>query len=225
MTSTGEVTAALVALQDMEPLREVEKQRAEFLAMVSHELRSPITAIKGAAASMLGSRRILDPQEALEFFQIIDEHADHLTGLVQNLLDLTRIEAGTLSVNPEPMSLRELLDDTVATLLRSGNTQEVQINVPEGLPAVLADRRRIGQVLTNLLSNATKFSPPSTPIVIQVEHGQTHVSIRVQDSGRGIPQEALSKLFQKFSQYQRSGIVAPDSRVLNRIGDIPHRSG
>jgi K+-sensing histidine kinase KdpD len=125
--------------------------------VVSHELRTPLTAIKGSAATVLGSRRPLEEAETREFFQIIDEQADRLRDLVDNLLDLTRIEAGSLSVATEPIELPEVLEEARAAFIRNGSLQEIHLEMPEGLPRINADRRRIAQVLVNLLSNAGKF--------------------------------------------------------------------
>ena len=98
----GEVESVVVTMQDLAPLEELERLRAEFLGMVSHELRAPLTSIKGSAATVLGASSVLDPAEMLQFFRIIDEQADHMRGLISDLLDAGRIEAGTLSVAPEP---------------------------------------------------------------------------------------------------------------------------
>jgi len=101
--STGEITGAISIVQDITPLQEVERLRAEFLGLVSHELKTPLAAIKGAAATVLGSRRPFDVAESRELFEIIDEQADRLRDMVDNLLDMARIEAGALSVTPEPV--------------------------------------------------------------------------------------------------------------------------
>jgi PAS domain S-box-containing protein len=196
----GKVTAAIAVIQDISPLEEMEKLRNEFLAVVSHELRTPLTAIKGSAATVLGSRRPLEEAETREFFQIIDEQADRLRDLVDNLLDLTRIEAGSFAVTTEPTGVGELLEEARAAFVRSGGLQEIHLAMPEGLPKVTADRRRIAQVLVNLLSNAGKFSPAVAQIHIQVEHDPVQVTVHVQDQGRGIAREKLPHLFKKFSQ-------------------------
>jgi DNA-binding response OmpR family regulator len=168
--------------------------------VVSHELRTPLTAIKGSAATVLGSRRPLEEAETREFFQIIDEQADRLRDLVDNLLDLTRIEAGSLSVATEPIELPEVLEEARAAFIRNGSLQEIHLEMPEGLPRINADRRRIAQMLVNLLSNAGKFSPAVAQIDINVEHDPVQVTVHVQDQGRGIPREKLPYLFKKFSQ-------------------------
>ena len=196
----GKVTGAIAVIQDITPLEEVEKLRNEFLGMVSHELRTPLTAIKGSAATVLGSRRPLEESETREFFQIIDEQADRLRDMVDNLLDMTRIEAGSLSVTTEPTDLREALEDARSNYVRNGGLQGVVLHVPEDLPKINADRRRLGQVMGNLLSNAAKFSPATAPIGITLEHDPLHETVHVQDQGRGIPEEKLVYLFKKFSQ-------------------------
>jgi len=179
---------------------QLEKLRSEFLGMVTHELKTPLTAIKGSAATALGSRRPFDPQENRELFQIIDEQADRLRDLVDNLLDMSRIEAGSLSVSPEPTDLRAVLEEARATFMRSGGSHQVELELPDGLPAVAADRHRVVQVLTNLLNNAARFSPPTVPIAIVVEYDPLHVTVHVRDCGQGIPREKLPRLFKKFSQ-------------------------
>jgi PAS domain S-box-containing protein len=179
---------------------ELEKLRSEFLGMVTHELKTPLTAIKGSAATVLGSRRPFGEQENRELFQIIDEQADRLRELVDDLLDMTRIEAGSLSVSPEATDLRAVLEEARATFVRSGGSQEIQLELANDLPAVNADRHRVVQVLTNLLNNAARFSPAMAPITIAVEHDAVQVTVHVWDRGRGIPREKLPRLFKKFSQ-------------------------
>jgi PAS domain S-box-containing protein len=179
---------------------ELERLRREFLGMVTHELKTPLTAIKGSAATALGSRRPFDSQENRELFQIVDEQADRLRDLVDNLLDMTRIEAGSLSISPEPTDLRAVLEEARATFVRSGGSHEVQLELADDLPAVAADRHRTVQVLTNLLNNAARFSPATELITIAVEHDPLEVAVHVRDRGRGIPREKLPRLFKKFSQ-------------------------
>lgn len=205
-SADGQITGAIVIIQDITPLEEVEKLRNEFLGIVSHELRTPLTAIKGSAATVLGSRRPLSEAEMRDFFEIIDEQADRLRDLVDNLLDITRIEAGSLSVSTAPADLGEMLEEARATFARSGSSHEIEVQMPPELPPIDADRRRIGQVLSNLLSNAAKFSPDTSPIHITVASDTVMVTVQVHDQGRGIPQEKLPYLFRKFSQvHEESG--------------------
>ena len=153
----------------MTPLEEVERLRSEFLGMVTHELKTPLTAIKGSAATALGSSRPLDAAQVRELFQIIDQQADRLRELVDDLLDMTRIEAGSLSINPEPLDLRTVIEEARATFVRSAGLREVRLELPDALLPVKADQGRIGQVMTNFLTNAAKFSPSEAPITISAE--------------------------------------------------------
>ena len=196
----GEIMGAIVVIQDISPLEEVERLRNEFLGMVSHELKTPLTAIKGSAAMALGQRGPLDAVKAQEFFQIIEEQSDLLADLVDNLLDMTRIEAGSLAVNPEPTDLGPVLQDARSTFVQGGTLHEVKVEVPEDLPPVNADRGRVLQVLSNLLNNAAKFSAEGEPIRITVDREELYVAVHVQDHGRGIPAKKLPYLFKKFSQ-------------------------
>jgi PAS domain S-box-containing protein len=196
----GEITGAVAIIQDITPLEELEKLRSEFLGIVSHELKTPLMAIKGSAALALGGRDPMNALEARELFAIIDEQVDRLTDLVNNLLDMTRIEAGTLTVNPEPTDLRTLLEELREASTRRHSPHEIRIQLPDELPAVNADPWRIGQVLSNLVSNAAKFSREGEPIEITVERGPSQVTVHVRDRGRGIPADKLPHLFKKFSR-------------------------
>ncbi|MBM3941478.1 MAG: response regulator [SAR202 cluster bacterium] len=198
--SNGEVDRAIAVIQDISPLEEIEKLRNDFLGMVSHELKTPLTAIKGSAATVLGSRRPLSDMESRELFQIIDEQSDRLRDLVDNLLDMTRIEAGSLAVSPEPLDLPPVVEQARASFARGGGSQEVQIKASDGFPQVSGDRSRVEQVLINLLSNAGKFSPASAVIFVELEHRDGQAIVHVRDQGRGIPPDKLPHLFRKFSQ-------------------------
>jgi PAS domain S-box-containing protein len=198
--SDGRVVSAVAAIQDLTPLEQVEALRSDFLAIVSHEFKTPLTAIKGAAATVLGSREAFTDAEVRELLQIIDQQADRLRDLANNLLDMTRIEAGTLSIRREPMDLRTVLDESLLVAARSGVRQEIRLEIAQDLPAINADRHRIVQVVTNLLSNAAKASPAAAPITVCVEADPHHVAVRVRDAGRGITPDRLAHLFRKFSQ-------------------------
>ena len=193
----GGVISVVVTMQDLAPLEELERLRAEFLGMVSHELRAPLTSIKGSAAAVLGAAPALPRAEMLQFFRIIDAQADHMQGLVSNLLDAGRIEAGTLSVDPEPSEVAALVDRARNTFVSGGARHTVQIDLPPELPRVMADRERIVQVLNNLLSNAARHCPESAPIRVEAAREGVHVAVAVCDQGRGVPPEMLAQLFRK----------------------------
>ncbi len=196
----GEIVSAVAVIQDMTPLEEIERQRNEFLAMVSHELRTPLTTIKGCTGIVLGSSDPLDMSEILQYFRMIDEQSDHLRGLVNNLLDMTRIEAGALSVTPKPTDLKTLVDEAKAAFLRRGARNTVEVDLATNLPLIAADGRRMTQVLDNLLSNASKYSSDFSTIRVTASRDGSFVAISVTDEGRGIPSEQLARLFKKFSR-------------------------
>ena len=199
-SAQGEILSVIATLQDMTPLEELERLRAEFLGTVSHELRMPLTTIKGSAASALSSMSPFNPAEAYQFFRIIDEQADHMRSLINDLLDVTRIEAGTLSIAPEASGMASLVDQARAAFLGGGAENSVEVDLPPDLPPVAADRQRVVQVLTNLLSNASKYSLAPSTIMVTASQQDSHVAVSVIDEGRGVSAEELPQLFRKFSR-------------------------
>ena len=199
------VESVVVTMQDLTPLEELERQRAEFLGMVSHELRTPLISIKGSTATVLGASPAPDRAELLQFFRVIDEQADHMRGLIGDLLDQGRIETGTLSVSPEPAEVAGLVDQARSTFLGGGGRHALRIDLPEDLPRVMADPRRIVQVLGNLFSNAARHSPASSPIRVAAARDGIHVAISVSDEGRGVPPDMLPHLFSKHADVAAAG--------------------
>ena len=197
-SADGAVERVVVTLQDLAPLEEFERMPAEFLGIVSHELRAPLISIKGSTATVLGASRPLDPAETLQFFRVIDENADRMRQLIGDLLDHGRIVTGTLSVSPEPVRVASLVDQARSTFASGAAGPTLGIDLPEDLPRVMADRTRIVQVLTNLLSNAARHSPESSPIRIEAAREGVHVAISVTDKGRGVPPDRLPHLFRRY---------------------------
>ena len=180
--------------------------RAEFLGMVSHELRAPLTSIKGSAATVLRAARVVDPAEVAQFFRIIDEQANRMDILIGDLLDAGRIETGTLSVSPESSEVAALVEEARTTFLTSGARHAVLVDLAPGLPRVLVDRQRIVQVLNNLLSNAARHAPEAAPIRIAAARDGVHVAVSVSDEGRGVAPEHLAQLFRKYAGDGQRGI-------------------
>ena len=193
----GGVARVVVTLQDLAPIQELERLRAEFLGMVSHELRAPLTSIKGSAATALRTARVVDPAEARQFFRIIEEQADHMDGLIGDLLDVGRIEAGTLSVEPEPSDVAALIEQARNTFVSGGGRHAVSIDLEPDLPRAMADRQRIVQVLNNLLANAAREAPETSTIRVAGAREGVHVAVSVSDEGRGVAPERLQQLFRK----------------------------
>ena len=203
----GEVASMVVTMQDLAPLEELERQRTEFLSMVGHELRAPLTSIMGSTRTLLSARTEPDLAEAREFIRIIDEQAEHMRGLIGDLLDAGRIDSGTLSVAPRPSEVAALVERARSTFLGGGGRHTILIDFPDSLPPVMADPRRIVQVLNNLLSNAARYSPASVPIQVAAVRDGVHVAISVADQGRGVSPGRLPHLFSKHGVEGAGGTV------------------
>ena len=199
-TDAGEVESVVVTLQDMEPLEEQERMRAQFLAMVSHELRTPLTSVKGSVASLLDPAAGLNPSEMTQLLRIIDQQTDRMRRLINDLLDVARIETGELAVSPEPADLGVLMAEAGNAFRAGGGRHAVETDLAPELPWVMADRLRLVQVLGNLIANAARNSPETSPIRVSAVAEGVYVAVSVSDEGRGIPAERLPHLFRKFSR-------------------------
>ena len=176
----GDVSSVVATIQDISQLEEMKRQRAEFLERLSNRLRTPLSAIKGAASTLLGTPHLLDPDETRQFLQVIDEQSDEMRQTISDLVDMTHIESGTLSVNPEPAELPELLEEAREAHAQAvAASDSVDLDLTPGLPRVLADRRRILQVLDILIMRATRHSPMSSGVTISAELTDEFVAVSV----------------------------------------------
>lgn len=188
------------AASSAKALQELDNMRTEFLANVSHELRTPLAVIKGSANSLLQSDVIFDESTRQYFLQSIDKDADTLTRLVDDLLMMSRLEAEALEVKRKPYKLSEVIGTIQDRLDNLTVKHQLMINVPDDLPPVNIDDIRIGQVLTNLIENAVKFSDDNTSIRVEAENNGKDIIVSVTDQGSGIPTELHEKIFERFFQ-------------------------
>ena len=186
---------AATAIADARIHRNERRAQDEFLRMASHELRAPLASIKGSAAAVLESSPDPDPVEMLQFFRIVDEQANLLRRLIGDLLDAGRVEPRTPSVALGPVAVGVLVEAARNTFLAVGGRRAVRIDLAPDLPRVAADPERIVQVLNNLISNAARHSPESSPIRIAAARDGGHVALSVSDEGRGVSPERLPHLF------------------------------
>ncbi len=193
----GPVERVVVTLQDLAPFEALARARAEFLGLVSHELRVPLAAIKGSAATALGDPRDPDRAELRQYLRIVEEQADRMAGLIGDLLDAGLIGAGMLSVDPAPQELAGIVERARTAFEAGGGNHAVTIDLPEDLPRVMADARRIAQVLGNLFANAARHSPESAPIRVAARRDGEEVEVSIVDAGAGIPPERLPHLFRR----------------------------
>jgi len=192
-------------------LQESDRLKSALLSSVSHDLRTPLTAIKTAAANLLSADVQWSEAARQEFLGAIDREADRLTRLVANLLDLSRIEAGALRLDEDWNDLEELLREAVYRAERAAPDRAIRLAVPSPLPFLRFDYVQIDRVVSNLLENAIKYSPPGAPVAIGValEAGLVRVSIR--DHGAGIGPGERERVFNPFYRAERRGPQASGS--------------
>ncbi len=183
-------------------LKELDAMRTEFLANVSHELRTPLAVIKGSANSLLQPDVDFDEQAWRDFLLSIDNDADRLTRLVEDLLTMSRLESGALEVRKEPCDLAEVVESAKGRLGKLASKHSLIVDLLAGMPPVVVDEVRIGEVLTNLVENAVKYSAEGTRISIGANPNGKEVVISVTDEGMGIPAELREKVFDRFYQVQ-----------------------
>ena len=203
--SQARITGAVVTIQDLSPIEQLEKMRNDFLGVVSHELKTPLTVIKGAAAFALSGKAEADRAQTRELFEMVSEQADRLQELIGNLSDSARIESGSFSVDVELTSLRSILEEAVKSFRQSGTPVLVEMDLPGSMPQVIADRQRITQVLHNLLGNAAKHSPPDQSIRVEAHDDGILARICVLDAGPGIRPDQVSRLFKRYARTEESG--------------------
>jgi len=176
---------------------EAERLRSTLLSSVSHDLRTPLATITGAASTLLqpGS---LDGAAERELKEAIYEEAERLNRLVTNLLDMTRLESGSLQLSRDWHSLEELVGTALARLERSAKGRPIEVSIPAALPLVPVDGILVEQVLVNLLDNALKYTPPGSPIRVTATSNDGAVTVEVADEGPGLPMGAEERVFEKF---------------------------
>jgi two-component system phosphate regulon sensor histidine kinase PhoR len=210
----GEPAGLLVVFVDVTDLRRLETLRRDFVANVSHELRTPITAVRSAAETLRGPAAG-DPAAATHFLEMIDRNAERLQRLVEDLLDLSRIEAREYQLSLAATAVAPTVERTLALFRDRAAAREVRLAaaVPADLPAVRADRRALEQVLTNLVDNATKYCSRGAAVTVAATPDATVVRLTVADTGPGIEARHLPRLFERFYR-----VDAGRSRELGGTG-------
>ncbi len=179
---------------------ETEQLRNTLLSSISHDLRTPLTSITGAASTLLDVETTLKEQQRRELVESIYDEAERLNTLVRNLLDMSKLESGAMKVNKEPQALEEIVGYVLDRMERQLHGRELRAQVPMDLPPVPMDSVLVSQVFVNLIENATKYTPPNTPIEISATHDAQNsvVRVAVADSGPGLPKGEESRVFDKF---------------------------
>jgi two-component system phosphate regulon sensor histidine kinase PhoR len=195
----GDTTGAVVVLHDITELRKLERVRRDFVANVSHEFRTPLTAIQGFAETLLAGA-IDDSQNRTRFLEIILEHSRRLARLTEDLLMLSKMDAERLELEIRRLSVLQLIESCLETAQRRGAEKDLRISVsmPQTLPDIAGDRRRLAEVLQNLLDNAIQYTLPGGKIIVSAKSAEEEIILTVSDTGIGIPKADQPRIFERF---------------------------
>ncbi|HPC06160.1 MAG TPA: DUF4118 domain-containing protein [Anaerolineaceae bacterium] len=188
-------------------LEETDQAKSTLLASVSHELRSPLAVIKASVSSLRSGLVDWDLEARLDLLSSIEEETDHLNFLVGNLLDMSRIEAGALTLHKKWNSLLEIANESLQHMQKVLEPFRVEVGIPSDLPLVYTDFILLDQVYTNLLSNSVKFASPGSRISLLAYPEEENVHAIVENEGPGVPEEDLDRIFEKFHQLHKNDRV------------------
>jgi signal transduction histidine kinase len=185
--------------ETMSRLQELDQMKSDFIAITSHELRTPITAIRGFVKTLLRNRERLSGEQIVSFMNIIDRQSERLARLVEDLLFVSRIEAGAIRVQMEEVTFADFMKDVVDALTPQGRSR-VWLEVDRTVPRVVIDPHRTEQILRNLIENALKFSPPDSQVFLTANVEEDTIRISVADQGIGITKDEIPRIFERFHQ-------------------------
>jgi two-component system phosphate regulon sensor histidine kinase PhoR len=198
---------SLLLVQDLTRVRRLETVRRDFISNVSHELRTPLASLK-ALTETLQNGALLDPEAGPRFLGRIVTEVDALTQMAQELLDLSRIESGQVELILTPLSPSDLLHSAADRMKLQAERVGVKLSIVQGgtMPVIRADKSRLEQVLVNLIHNAVKFTKPGGEVTLEAECIDAGMRFAVRDTGIGIPEESLPRIFERFYRVDRSRV-------------------
>ena len=191
---------AIIVMHDITNIRRLEKMRSEFVANVSHELKTPITSVKGFAETLL-SGDVSDKETSDQFLRIIYDESERLNRLITDLLELSKIEKQAMPLQITDVNVNEIINNSTQTISKFARDKNITLHLPDDSAEpvhVEADKDRLGQIVLNLVANAVNYTSDNGEIFINVEERTSKVVISVRDTGMGIPEESLDRLFERF---------------------------
>lgn len=195
---TGELLSIVATVRDITKFREAEELKSTFISIISHELRTPVALIKGYVGTLRREDARWDSEVVEDSLAVIEEEADHLAGLIDDLLDASRLQAGALKLNRSQVSLNHLAQQMAERFKTQSDQHDFKIDFPSDFPIVFADETRLMQVMGNLLSNAVKYSPDGGKVTISGKAKRNEIVICVHDEGPGIAVEDVPRIFNLF---------------------------
>jgi signal transduction histidine kinase len=200
----GNVLGTVLVWHDITQQKEIENMKTEFVSMVSHELRTPLTSIKGYAALLQDPKLGLLTEKQNRAILIINKESDRLTYLINDILDLSKLEAGKIKLNIELVNLEECIDNAASLENVKKKNISFRKRIPKNMPLIHADKGKITQVFTNLISNAAKFTKPKGKIMVVLSNREKDdfIVVKVKDTGIGIAKKHIPNLFNKFYQVE-----------------------
>src|SRR5207248_7311667 len=208
-TAVQNIRAYEAERRRVEELARLSQLRADFVSLVSHELRSPMAAVIGAARTLQDRWRMLSAAQRESFLALIGDETARLAELVADVLDTSRIEAGTFSYRFDEVDLGRVVEEAVETAALAQQDVTVVASVRGALPAIRGDRARLRQVLGNLIENAVKYSPEGGEVRVSATAGNGAVRIAVRDAGPGIPRDQQARIFEKLARAEVAGGTKP----------------
>lgn len=194
----GQFRNIIANVRDITRFREAEEAKDTFISVISHELKTPVSLVKGYASTLLRDDVEWDQDVVKNGLIVIEEEADRLSELIENLLDVSRLHVGTLTLNFATVNICALAEQTVDKFRTQTEKHAIKSDFPEDMSTVQADERRLGQVLDNLVSNAIKYSPEGGEIVIGGRELEKHIEVYVSDEGIGITPAQQERIFERF---------------------------
>ena len=205
-TAEDENSGIMAVLHDITEQKKLDSSRREFVANVSHELRTPLTNVKGYTETLLDAGDELDGETRRNFLQVIYNESDRMTHIVKDLLTLSQLDYGKMDMEMSPIPVKLIVQNIASAMLIEARGQglTLETKLEEPLPLILADRNRMEQVIANIVSNAIKYNRPGGTVTLSAFSQEDKVVIKVQDTGIGIPQEDIPRLFERFYRVDKA---------------------